>query len=60
MTLALALGKSDKEHKYMQGFFSAVSGAAAQEIWLEKVSNNLANVNTVDTRGTTQHLKRCS
>lgn len=35
----------------MHGFFSAVSGAAAQEIWLEKVSNNLANVNTVGYKG---------
>ena len=35
----------------MHGFFSAVSGGAAQEVWLEKVSNNLANVNTVGYKG---------
>ena len=35
----------------MHGFYSAVSGGAAQEIWLEKVSNNLANVNTVGYKG---------
>lgn len=35
----------------MNGFFSAVSGGAAQEVWLEKVSNNLANVNTTGYKG---------
>ncbi len=35
----------------MNGFFSSVSGSAAQEIWLEKVTNNLANVNTAGYKG---------
>ena len=35
----------------MHGFFSAVSGGAAHEVWLEKVSNNLANANTVGYKG---------
>jgi len=35
----------------MNGFFSSVSGGAAHEIWLEKVTNNLANVNTAGFKG---------
>jgi len=30
----------------VHGFYSSVSGGTASEIWLEKVTNNLANVNT--------------
>lgn len=35
----------------MHGLFSSVSGGAAHELWLEKVTNNLANVNTAGYKG---------
>jgi len=35
----------------MNGFFSALSGAKVQEIYLSKVTNNLANANTTGYKG---------